>query len=227
MTRKAIGRAIGFAAAVGAVVAVYSWLSHVGVVDEAFTNGGPQRILKTLGGWGPVAIVGLMALAIVVSPLPSAPVAIAAGALYGHTFGTLYVALGSLGGAVAAFSIARLTGVDAVGKLVGRGLPLRPGGSQSVLMAIVFATRLMPFVSFDVISYAAGLTPLRLWRFVVATALGILPASFFLAHVGSGLASYDAGEITTALVLLGAASAVTAIVGRIVARRRSGMPDGE
>jgi uncharacterized membrane protein YdjX (TVP38/TMEM64 family) len=69
-------------------------------------------------------------------------------------------------------------------------------------MTVVFATRLLPFVSFDVISYAAGLTPLTLWRFAVATLLGILPASFVLAHFGDELATGDLhGAVLTVLAL--------------------------
>jgi len=69
-------------------------------------------------------------------------------------------------------------------------------------MGLVFVSRLMPFLSFDVISYAAGLTSLMFWRFVVATLFGIAPASFFLAHVGSEMASTELNRIAIALLLL-------------------------
>jgi uncharacterized membrane protein YdjX (TVP38/TMEM64 family) len=39
---------------------------------------------------GPLLIIGLMVLAIVFNPLPSAPIALAAGAVYGHVVGTIY-----------------------------------------------------------------------------------------------------------------------------------------
>ena len=47
-----------------------------------------QEMLLSLGSWGPLSVVALMTVAIVLSPLPSAPIALAAGALYGHTLGT-------------------------------------------------------------------------------------------------------------------------------------------
>jgi uncharacterized membrane protein YdjX (TVP38/TMEM64 family) len=43
------------------------------------TNIRDMRIL------GPILIIGLMSVAVVLNPLPSAPVALAAGAVYGHT----------------------------------------------------------------------------------------------------------------------------------------------
>jgi uncharacterized membrane protein YdjX (TVP38/TMEM64 family) len=50
---------------------------------------------------------------------------------------------------------------------------------------LVFVSRLIPFMSFDLVSYAAGLSPIKLWRFALATLLGLIPVSFALAHFGS------------------------------------------
>ena len=147
-----------------------------------------------------------------VSPLPSAPIAIAAGAAYGHGWGALYVLLGSLSGAVGAFMLARYFGYEAVRQYADRHLPKRFYDSQTTLMGLVLVTRLMPFLSFDVISYAAGLTPLVLWRFVLATIIGIAPASFFLAHVGSELASNELNRIAMALLVLAVVSAGLIVV---------------
>jgi uncharacterized membrane protein YdjX (TVP38/TMEM64 family) len=63
--------------------------------------------IHAAGLLGPVLVVLLMMIAIVASPLPSAPIALAAGAAYGHTFGTLLVVLGAELGALAAFLLAR------------------------------------------------------------------------------------------------------------------------
>ena len=71
------------------------------------------------------------------------------------------------------------------------------------MTATVFASRLMPFISFDVISYAAGLSRLHAWRFALATLAGIVPASFLLAHVGGEAASGDFGAATWAVLALG------------------------
>lgn len=50
-----------------------------------------------LGLWGPLAVIALMTLAVRVSPIPSAPIALAAGAAYGHGWSALYVLLPDLG----------------------------------------------------------------------------------------------------------------------------------
>ncbi len=150
-------------------------LWHLGYVDQILDDENIKQLSHQLGAFGPLLIIGLMTLAIVMSPIPSAPIALASGAAYGHIWGAAYVIVGSVLGACIAFTISRLLGRDFVArKFDGKshsGLLDRFSKSQNALMAIVFATRLMPFLSFDVVSYAAGLTPLKAWRFGVATFL--------------------------------------------------------
>lgn len=71
------------------------------------------------------------------------------------------------------------------------------------LTATVFVSRLMPFVSFDMVSYAAGLSQLHSWRFALATLVGIVPASFLLAHFGGEAVTGDFGQATWAVLGLG------------------------
>ncbi|MDX5414144.1 MAG: TVP38/TMEM64 family protein [Rhodobacterales bacterium] len=162
-----------------------------------------ERRVAQAGSWGPVLIIGLMTLAVVASPLPSAPIAMVAGAAYGQVWGTVQVVVGAELGALIAFGVARLLGHDAIRRVFGDRVDQGLMGSQSALMITVFVTRLMPFLSFDMISYAAGLTRLHLWRFAVATLAGIVPASFVLAHLGGTAVRGDAGQMIWAVLGLG------------------------
>ncbi|MDH3631892.1 MAG: VTT domain-containing protein [Gammaproteobacteria bacterium] len=141
--------------------------------------------IRNMGIIGPILIIGLMSIAIVLNPLPSAPIALAAGAVYGHTLGTVYIVAGAELGAILAFAIARWAGYDLTRRFFGETGTLQRISSQNTLTALVFVSRLIPFMSFDLISYAAGLSPIKLWRFAVATLLGLIPVSFALAHFGS------------------------------------------
>jgi uncharacterized membrane protein YdjX (TVP38/TMEM64 family) len=76
-------------------------------------------------------------------------------------------------------------------------------GSQNALMGIVFVSRVLPFVSFDIVSYAAGLTVLSFWRFALATLAGIAPSSFVLAHFGDEMGSGDGSRIALSVLALG------------------------
>ena len=193
------------------------WLADGGL----FAN--PEAVAATvaaLGAWGPAAIVALMTVAVVISPLPSAPIALAAGFLYGHGWGTALVVAGAEAGALIAFAIARLVGYEALhrrfGERLGRGLL----GSQNTLMVVVLVSRLIPFISFDMVSYAAGLTRLTWPRFALATLIGLLPASFLLAHFGGQMASANAPAIATAALALGALTALPLLLRYFLRRRR-------
>ena len=162
-----------------------------------------KDLVARAGHWGPVLIIGLMTLAVVASPVPSAPIAMVAGAAYGQVWGTVQVVIGAELGALIAFGLARVLGHDALRRVFGDRVDQGLLGSQSALMVTVFASRLMPFLSFDMISYAAGLSRLHLWRFAVATLAGIIPASFVLAHLGGTAMDGDAGQALWAVLGLG------------------------
>jgi len=162
-----------------------------------------EALVARSGIWGPVLIIGLMTVAVVASPIPSAPIALAAGAAYGHLWGTVQVVVGAELGALIAFGLARALGRDALRRLFGDRVDAGLLGSQNALTWTVFASRLMPFVSFDMISYAAGLSSLHAWRFALATLAGIVPASFLLAHIGIEAASGDMGRTTWLVLGLG------------------------
>lgn len=198
---------IGVGAAL-AIAGIYWILESAGMLATLTDAHALREYVMGLGMAGPLAIVALMMLAILVSPIPSAPIALAAGALYGHTWGTGYIALGAELGALAAFGLARLVGRDAVQRWLGSRLPSTRLGSQNALMTIVFLSRLLPFISFDVVSYAAGLTALAFWRFALATLAGILPASFLLAHFGGEMVTGELDRILYAVLALGLLTAV-------------------
>ena len=162
-----------------AVARVFSWVERDNIA----------ALVDRAGAWGPVVIIMLMTGAVVFSPIPSAPIALASGAAYGHYKGGIYVVIGAEAGALIAFWLARVLGRDAIQRWFGDKLSgLKFLGSQNMLMWLVFVSRLMPFMSFDLVSYAAGLSRLSFWRFAIATLAGIIPASFLLAHFGGEMA---------------------------------------
>lgn len=209
-------RAVIVVLLVGAGFLLLDRFSGIRITDPSAV----RQAVDVLGAAGPLLIIALIAAAIVMTPIPSAPIALAAGAAYGHVWGTLYVALGAEIGALTAFGIARFVGYGALMARFGARLSsVRLFGSQNALMGIVFATRLVPFISFDIVSYAAGLTPLTVWRFALATMLGIIPASFVLAHFGTEITSAKPTRILTAVLALGLVTGAPLVAAAIRRRR--------
>lgn len=207
-----------------ALVLAYRYLASSGLLEQLLDGQWLRQHTLALGVWGPFLIVGLMALAVVINPIPSAPIALVSGAVFGHVWGTLYVVLGAEIGALTAFAIARIFGHDLLRKLFGERVVLGWLGSQNALTWMVFVSRLLPFVSFDLVSYGAGLTSLKTWRFALATLLGLIPVSFLLAYFGGEMAGADMGNAMTALLLIGLLVAVP-LVFRIVRAKSSHDPE--
>ena len=193
------------------VIAALAWREALGFGIDLPDRADLQIWIDAAGLLGPVLVVVLMTVAIVASPLPSAPVALAAGAAYGHTLGTILVVLGAELGALVAFLLARGLGRPFVERHLGEKLGTGFLGSQNTLTFLVFGSRLLPFLSFDMISYAAGLSKLHLWRFAVATLAGIIPASFLLAHLGSEAMNGDARTATWTAAALGGFTALSLV----------------
>ena len=121
---------------------------------------------------------------------------------------------------MAAFGVARFVGYETVHRWFGGRLSIGLIGSQNALMGIVFVSRLLPFLSFDIVSYAAGLTVLSFWRFAIATLAGIAPTSFLLAHFGSEMTTGETNRILFSVLALGGLTLIP-ILARLLRDRRS------
>ena len=146
-----------------------------------------QEILAEAGILAPFLYMIIMALAVVISPIPSVPLDVAAGAFFGPLLGTIYSAIGALGGAVASFLIARFLGREVIERFLGGHINFCTKCSDRLLTKVIFFSRLLPIVSFDIISYGAGLTKMSLKTFSVATFLGMLPLTLVYNYFGSVL----------------------------------------
>ena len=218
-TDRHFGRYIPAALVAAGLVALVLFARETEWLERLTDPEALQTVVEGLGAFGPLAVVLLLASAIVFSPIPSAPIAIVAGAAYGVVWGTVLTVVGACLGAVTAFVIARFLAYNAVRRweTVRRPLEwLERGNSQNWLMAAVFLTRLAPFLSFDAISYAAGLTPLTFWRFALATLAGVTPISFLLAYGGE--AAIGGGDPVLMLLAFGGITGIPLLATLLWAR---------
>jgi len=144
-----------------------------------------QTGLSSAGILAPLLYMFIMAMAVVISPLPSLPLDIAAGAFFGPILGTAYSVIGALAGAVVSFMISRYLGRQFIEGFLGGHINFCTACSDKLLTKIVFFSRLLPVVSFDVVSYGAGLTKMSLKKFSLSTFLGMIPLTFVYNYFGS------------------------------------------
>ena len=197
------------------VILIFLISSELGWIDILKDQNSMKTSIQQVGLLGPFIIILLISVAIVISPIPSAPIALVSGALYGHTLGTIYIIIGAIAGALIAFIIARKLGHDFFKNRFISHFAIHITGSQNTMMFIVFISRLAPFISFDVISYAAGLTGLSIQRFLIATTLGIIPISFVLAHLGSEVSTGELESIAFALLMLGVITVISLLLNKL------------
>ena len=159
--------------------------------------------LREAGPFGPIVFIALMAAAVVISPIPSLPLDIAAGATFGPMLGTAYAVIGAEIGAIASFLIGRALGRDVLTRLLRTNVAFCERCSDRHLAIFVLLARLVPLFSFDIISYGAGLTNMSGRVFALVTFFGMIPPTLALTYAGSQVVSGTWLLILSGLAMVG------------------------
>src|SRR5699024_1097019 len=131
-------------------------------IVSMFSTGDFEVVRDFIDEYGTYAMLvstGLMVFQAIAAPLPAFLITFANANLFGWWQGAILSWSGAMLGAAVCFYISRILGRDVVEKLTSKvGLEsvdkfFKRYGRQSILIA-----RLLPFMSFDLVSYAAGLT---------------------------------------------------------------------
>lgn len=141
--------------------------------------------LRSLGVWGPLAVIGLMILHSFV-PFPAELLAVCAGAVFGTVLGAALIWVGAMLGALTAFYLARWLGREVISRWISpdqtRSLDQWSHDKGAITLLVC---RFIPVIAFNLINYAAGLTRVGTWTFVWTTGLGILPVTLLCTWLGA------------------------------------------
>lgn len=151
--------------------------------------GNLNQIVSLIRSWGvaaPLMSLLLMILQAIVAPLPAFLVTAANGMIFGKFWGAILSWIGALMGAMLSFYLARLFGNVAAQKVIKnqRAVDFIKHAGERKGFYIILVSRLLPFVSFDLVSYLAGLSGIRPWAFTIGTAIGMLPATIIYTLFG-------------------------------------------
>lgn len=144
--------------------------------------------ILSFGILAPIVSFLLMVLQSIMAPLPAFIITFANAGLFGWVKGAMLSWSSAMAGAVVCFFIAKFYGRNAVEKLTSKFALesiddfFERYGKYTILIA-----RLLPFISFDIVSYAAGLTSMSFWSFFIATGIGQLPATIIYSYIGGML----------------------------------------
>ena len=198
--------------------AVPSFKSGINTAFATLSQFDTNAVIEYLRGWGAWAAVVsaiLMVLQSIAAPIPAFLITLSNAAIFGWVIGAILSWSSAMAGAAVCFYIARGLGRDVVEKLTSKGAMASVDvfferyGDRAILIC-----RLLPFVSFDFVSYGAGLTNMGFWRFFIATGVGQLPATIVYSYVG-GTLSGGARNLFIGLMCLFALSIVIGIMRRI------------
>ncbi|MFN2339237.1 MAG: VTT domain-containing protein [Gammaproteobacteria bacterium] len=154
--------------------------------------------------------------------LPGSVLTLAGGALFGPVLGTFYNLTGATLGALLAFLVARYLASDWVAQRAGGRLKQLIAGVEEEGWRFVAFTRLVPLFPFNLLNYALGLTRIRLWHYLLATYVCMLPGAFaytYLGYAGREAIAGGEGLIQKGLLAL-ALLATVAFLPRLVNRWR-------
>jgi uncharacterized membrane protein YdjX (TVP38/TMEM64 family) len=135
----------------------------------------------------PLLYLLIYAVAVLLSLPESAVLTMAAGLLFGTLSGGILAVLGSSVGAIALFLAVRYHLTDAIARRRGRFLDSVRMGLRRDGFSYLLAVRLVPAFPFWLVNLAAALSGMRLVPYAAATVLGVIPATFVYASIGTGL----------------------------------------
>lgn len=179
--------------------------SKVNQVFTLFSSMSVENIVGYIRSFGGAAVLVsflLMVFQSVAAPLPAFLITFANAAIWGWWKGAILSWSSAMAGALLCFYIARIAGRDVVEKLTSKFAMssveqyFERYGKHTILIC-----RLLPFVSFDFVSYAAGLTSMGVGGFLIATGIGQLPATIVYSYVG-GMLTGSVKTVVTALLLM-------------------------
>lgn len=188
-----------------------------------------DAVVGYIRSYGPYAMAvsfALMVFSSVAAPLPAFLITFSNAAIFGWWQGAVLSWSSAMAGAALCFFIARALGRDTVEKFTGRGALagvedyFTKYGSRTILIC-----RLLPFVSFDAVSYFAGLTSVTFASFFIATGIGQLPATVVYSYVG-GMLTGGVKYFVTALLCIFALSILVMILKNIYTERQAKKGDG-
>ena len=180
ITSKPIFKAIVFVVfIIGAI-----FLIRFTPVKNYLTADALGSFLEAAGLWAPVVYMMIYAVGVCLF-LPGTLLTGLGAAIFGAYWGFLYVWIGAMMGASAAFFIGRTLGRDFAASLIGNKLKKYDDAIERNGFATVLYLRLVYF-PFTPMNFGMGLTKVRFRDYVAGTGLGIIVGTFiFTFFIGT------------------------------------------
>jgi uncharacterized membrane protein YdjX (TVP38/TMEM64 family) len=153
-------------------------------VKGLLTREALSRLLDAAGFWAPLIFMIVYATGICLF-VPGTLLTALGAAIFGPYWGFVYVWVGAMAGASAAFWIARTMGREFAASMIGDRLKRYDDAIERNGFATVLYLRLVYF-PFSPMNFGMGLTKVRFWDYLGGTGLGIIVGTFiFTLFIGT------------------------------------------
>ncbi|MEL6928555.1 MAG: VTT domain-containing protein [Cyanobacteria bacterium J06600_6] len=164
-----------------------------------------QSWLETMGIFAPIIYILLYTCGTLLI-LPSTPLNITGGAIFGIWWGTFWTTLAALVAAIVAFVFTRTVGKELVSQKLGDRWSVADAEIRHGGLFYMFAVRLLPIIPYGIVNFLAGLTSITFRDYLLGTLLGTLPGVLPFVMMGAGITELSQGNIlplTIAFALTG------------------------
>lgn len=180
-----------------------------------------QQWVSSLGVLGWLMVLGLQVVQVVVAIIPGEPVEVLTGVLYGTWGGLLTCMLGVLIGSLIVFWAVRLLGSALVKWVFGEEKLRGYRFLQNIerLETITFILFFIPGTPKDILTYVAGITPIKPVRFLFIACFARIPSILSSTWAGATLISGNLWGTVLIFAVMGAVSLVGIMVHRKLMHR--------
>jgi uncharacterized membrane protein YdjX (TVP38/TMEM64 family) len=212
--------------------AVWSYRSG-GIVAVLLARGVPardrvrmvQEYFDSLGVVAPLAYVAIVTVEVVIAPIPGMMLYAPGGMVFGGFWGGLLSLIGNTVGAGIACQLIRVLG----GRRFQSWFEQRRLATCREKLAdaglwVILLLRINPLTSSDLVSYAAGLAGIPVWKAMAGTLVGMAPLCWAQAYFSEGILT-AAPQLIYPMIALCAVYAVVVVVwggSRLAGRRPEG-----
>ena len=173
-----------------------------------------ENLRATMLAYGPWAVgisIALMVGQAIIAPLPMNVVTITNALVFGPLWGSLLSWFSTILGASLCFLVSKTFGKPFAQKLIGSSMEKAERFFETYGLHAMFLVRVLPLIPFDAISYGAPLVGVPYSRFLLATAVGIIPSILIYSYLGTLIAGIYWWVLTGLLCI--------ALIGVIAATR--------
>lgn len=167
----------------GTVYLFANWGESCAFLNNIAAQGNIERLksfILSFGFWAPLISAFLMVAQSVVLFLPAFPIFLVNALSFGLVWGILLSWSSAVLGSILCFTIAKVLGRPVVQRLVNRvHLETADAALRRYEKYIILLFGFIPIISFDIISYASGLTILTYWEFIPLVCIAQIPSPVF------------------------------------------------